>query len=382
METTMTENNEKDLRYNGEPSIILPHRPFFSVIVACYSSKDTIGILLQSIVDQDMKDDIEVVLSDDCSPDQSYNEVVDTFKDKICIRQVQTDYNFAPGNTRERGIEYATGEWITIADHDDQYIPGSLKKIKDELTRSNEQYYMVANFREVNFKTKKIVREMKHSMGWNHAKFYNMDNLWKAQNIHFKKDLMSHEDICISSQINCAMKHLNSTPKFSDTFCYIWYSRPTSVSRSKYGNDDGVDHNFLEIFFEDYINSTASVYFDKLEQGYIDKNYALQNVLEVVGYVYFYMQSFIFNHPDKYIAKNINLARELLINTKEVFDINNDDIYNWFAANGAANFATVEKSAIIGVGNFIPPYSLKEWLDMLHHDLKKRIVTSDMIHKE
>ena len=43
-------------------------RPFFSIIIPCYNSKNTLGRLLQSIVDQKMDyNDIQVVLADDCS---------------------------------------------------------------------------------------------------------------------------------------------------------------------------------------------------------------------------------------------------------------------------------------------------------------------------
>ena len=43
-------------------------RPFFSVIIPCYNSRNTIGILLESIVKQHMlKNEIEVCIADDCS---------------------------------------------------------------------------------------------------------------------------------------------------------------------------------------------------------------------------------------------------------------------------------------------------------------------------
>ena len=56
-----------------------------------------------------MNDDIEVILADDCSP-ESYQEVVDSYRDILSIRQIKTDYNFTPGNTREKGVSIADGE--------------------------------------------------------------------------------------------------------------------------------------------------------------------------------------------------------------------------------------------------------------------------------
>ena len=64
--------------YSGLPSIILPNRPFYSIIVPCYNSRNTLGNLLDSILQQNMNDDLEVILSDDCST-ESYQDIVDKY---------------------------------------------------------------------------------------------------------------------------------------------------------------------------------------------------------------------------------------------------------------------------------------------------------------
>lgn len=366
-------------RYNGMPSIVLDHRPFFSIIIACYNSRETLENLLDSILDQEMNDDIEVILSDDCST-ESYDDIVDDYRDILSIRQIKTDYNFAPGNTREKGVSIAEGEWISIADHDDEYIPGSLKKVKEQILANNEQFYAVGNFIERDYYTGNIIREMKRCMGWNHAKFYNLDNLWKHFDIHFTKDLLTHEDICISSQINCVMNFLNRVPLFIDEFCYVWNARTTSVSRSIYMKD-GKEHHFLEMFFEDYLKSTAKVYFDQYRKGNITQDYAIDSVLEVLGYAYFYTQGFIFHHPDDYIKENVEICRKFLVGIKKVFGYNNEMIYNWMASNDAYHFCRIKETADLGSGPYIPSQTIRDWLNSLHEDIQPKLTMKDVMHK-
>ena len=362
--------------FNGKPSIELSHRPFFTIVIPCYNSRKTLGDLLQSIVEQDMLDDIEVILSDDHST-ESYQDIVNQFTDKLCIKQVQTEYNFAPGNTRERGTHEATGEWLTFADHDDVYFPHTLPEIKRLILEHGEQYYAIANFVEANPDTGEVISEMVQTRNWNHAKFYNLDNLWKAYDIHFKKDLLTHEDIYISSRVNCIMEQINGdNPLYIDIFCYIWNNRPTSVSREKYGN-----HTFLEVFYPDYIRSTADVYIDAYETYHFDYNYCCSSAIDCLLYCYFYTESFKFHDPEGYIRENDNYSRDLLVRIKQIFQINNDQIYDYAAQEDAVPYSQIRESAAGGAGPNIPTMTLKQWLNFLHADIKPRMTMSDAMHK-
>lgn len=362
--------------YNGQPSFKLPQRPWLSIIVPCYNSRKTLGALLQSIVDQNMEDEIEVILSDDHST-ESYQDIVEMYNDTLSIRQVMTEYNFAPGNTRERGVSIAEGEWVAFADHDDVYIPGTLRQIKDIIVQSGEQYYAIANFIEANPDTGEVIREMKGFRNWNHAKFYNLDNFWKANDIHFKKDLLTHEDIYISSTVNCAIRRVNGdNPLFIDVFCYIWNNRPTSISREKYG-----DHTFLEVFYEDYIKSTGDVYIEQYKQGRLDNVYATDSVLEILLFCYFYTESFKFHDPNGYIRENDEFSRRYLVAIKQAFGFTNDFIVSYVAQEDAIRYTSVRETAIIGAGPCLESRTFAQWLDYLHEDIKPRITMSDAMHK-
>lgn len=369
----MTEN--KNI-FDGMPSIVLENRPFLSIIIPCYNSRKTLGSLLESIIAQDMNDEIEVILADDHSP-ESYQDVVEEYNQTLSIKQIQTDYNFAPGNTREKGVSIAEGEWVCFADHDDEFIPGTLKQIKYSIQELGEDQFVVSNFYEMNPDTHEVIQEMRGTRNWMHAKFYNLDNFWKKYDIHFKKDLLTHEDICVSSQINCAAVMSGKEPTYLDIFCYIWMARPTSISREKYG-----DRTFLEVFYRDYIESTGYTYIDKFINYGVDANYVLDSAIEVLLYCYFYIQGFKFHRPEDWLRDNEQHAREYLVTIKEIFGLTNIDIINYVAQNDANTYMEVKKFAHVGVGPFIETETFAQWLNILHRDINYQKVTmSDAMQK-
>ena len=352
-------------KYSGTPSIQLDHRPFFSIVIACYNPRKYLKELLNSIIAQKMNDDIEVILSDDHST-ENYDDIVSEYDETLCIKRVQTDYNFAPGNTRERGTLYTTGKWLCFADQDDVFVDDKLSNVKKTIIDKKETVYAVANFLQVNPTNDEIINAYYRPLGWNHAKYYNLDT-WRKYNIHFVKDLVSHEDVYISSVMNCIMNSLNREPLYIDEYTYIWYSRPESISHRKYVRDNN-QHLFLEKYLPDYIRATGDVYIDQYMKGIISREYAVNSAAEILAYCYFYMQGFIFDNPKGFLRKNFEWCRGYLIRIKKLYQITNVDIWNLLAANGADRYMQVEHTAHIGVGPYIPYFTLMEWMEYLHKD--------------
>ena len=351
-----------------KPKIIYDKRPLLSIVIAYYNGESTIRKLLDSILHQKgMENRIEVILSNDCSPHtQPLVDVIHDYEDLISLKVVNTDYNFAPGNTRERGASIAEGKWLAFADQDDFYIDDSLGPIMDIIEEANEQYLAIADFYEVEKDNPdKIIRDLRATMNWNHAKFYNLDNLWKRYNIHFKKDLLTHEDIYISSCVNCTMKNIGAKPLFINKHCYKWTANPGTISRQRY---DG--HMFIEMFFGDYLESTGEVYLEKAKANALDWNFALGNCTQILMFCYHYLESFKFHMgPEKYIHQNEDIARDFLIRVKEFFKVDNQRLYNISAYSDAALYESTAKGASIGTGPYIPSLTWRQWLDHMHKDL-------------
>ena len=342
----------------------MDHRPFFSVIVACYNPKKYITKLLVSIVNQHLPNDIELILVDDHST-EDYGMIVDGFKDLINIVEIETTNDLhTPGNTRQHGVNVATGEWICFLDQDDEFYPDTLIVVKDTIERTGEKYYCISDFNEVNMDDT-IKRQFRTVLGWCHGKFYNLDNFWNQFGISFKLDLKTHEDIYICSNCNAIISFLQPyNPTYAEVVTYKWRANPESLTHAKYVEEAG-EHTFLEALFGDYIESTAMVYLDHYERRNITREYALGSMTNVLCYCYHYMMGFMFRDPKGYVKKNIQLSWDLYHLIQITFGVDKIDIFGILAANDAAEFNSIRQSAETGVGPHIPCMTFMQWLDFL-----------------
>lgn len=89
-----------------------------SVVVPVYNVEPYLRQCLNSITNQTLKD-IEIILLDDCSMDNSPIICKEFASQDARIVFIQNSINMGPGPTRNRGIELSHGEYIGFVDPDD-----------------------------------------------------------------------------------------------------------------------------------------------------------------------------------------------------------------------------------------------------------------------
>jgi succinoglycan biosynthesis protein ExoO len=104
--------------------------PVVSVIVPVYNAADTIRQALQSAVQQTLRN-IEIIVFDDCSSDQSVAIVQAMAAQDHRIRLLIGDHNRGPSAGYNRAIAAATGTWLAILDADDWFTPERLNVMVD-----------------------------------------------------------------------------------------------------------------------------------------------------------------------------------------------------------------------------------------------------------
>lgn len=306
-----------------------------------------------------LKNDIEVILADDCST-ESYQDVVDQYKYKLNIKQTKTEYNCCPGNTRQAGVNIATGEWLVFADHDDSFFPDSFQLVKEDILKNELNTMYISKFVKTN-KDRSIFKEMP-TAGWTHGKFFNKDNFWDKYNFHYIKDLTSHEDISISSQINCVFsveKDLKIIE--SKVLTYQWVEREESESNKPYFDEDGVQRPFLDIFYVDYIKSTAGIYYQKYQEGSVSKEFTEKQLKQVLLYAYFYAEGNYFV-TGSYLKKNYEEITKYMNILKNQFNLLPQDIVNYYKTEGRKQYTSIFKTSLIATGAVLYNYTLKDWL--------------------
>lgn len=108
----------------------------FSIIIPVYGTEKYLEQCLQSLLSQDY-DDYEIILVDDCSPDNS-PIICDRYADKYSqIKVIHKQENEGLGFARNTGVEVSEGEYILFVDSDDTVAPNLLQKcsgVLDEKT--------------------------------------------------------------------------------------------------------------------------------------------------------------------------------------------------------------------------------------------------------
>lgn len=98
-----------------------------SVIIPVYNSAKYIEKTLQSVFEQSY-DDIEIILVDDCSTDNSA-DIISQYKrfhpEIVSFTQSQ---NYGAGVARNKALEIATGRYVAFLDADDLWMPQKTKK--------------------------------------------------------------------------------------------------------------------------------------------------------------------------------------------------------------------------------------------------------------
>ncbi|MFM0788268.1 glycosyltransferase family 2 protein [Streptococcus suis] len=92
--------------------------PKVSIIVPVYNTEDYIGECIESILNQSLTD-IELILVNDCSTDRSLDILRKYEQIDSRIHIIDSLSNTGVGEARNKGIERASGQYISFVDSDD-----------------------------------------------------------------------------------------------------------------------------------------------------------------------------------------------------------------------------------------------------------------------
>lgn len=108
-----------------------------SVIIPTYNGGKTIERAINSVLNQTAKVDIEILVCDDCSTD----DTTSIAESKGCIVITTGVNSGGPNKGRNLGIGYATGDYIAFLDQDDEWLPDKLEKQLKEINNGAEMVY-------------------------------------------------------------------------------------------------------------------------------------------------------------------------------------------------------------------------------------------------
>lgn len=335
-------------------------KPFLSIIVPCYNCENTIGRLLDSIVQNNMsKDDLQVIICDDKSTD-NFLSIAKTYEDKLNIDYCETYRDFhCPGNTRNASLPYILGEWFTFIDHDDMFEPNVLLYVKNFIQKNNLQYTLVTNFREYNIEKNKYTKEFTREDAdtWLHGKFFNTQHTLKDFNCHFYEDLFSHEDLYFNS-VNLGNLISNGMDyDYLDIYTYKWVYNPQSLSRSYFNKI----HYYIETYLGDYIFAASEPFLQLYQKDKKHKDFYINQIIMTLLHAYFYYQASIWRLGNKRLSSKIEDIHKLKVKIHEVIKMNDFDIIN-FIYSDPNKYENIKRNCEYGTCRFVETQSFRDFI--------------------
>ena len=272
--------------------------PILSFCIPTYNNRNELELTLESMIPQilEMEDQIEIVISDNCSEDNTQGLVEKYMALYSFITYNKNSENIGPGRNMFKAIELASGDLVWLMG-DDELMPGALQHVLDAIVKVGKPY---PSNTYVNW----IHRWPKSYQG-NRAK-------WETQtNARVKEDILVNDiesyfkfrapyfafmsahildrslidlDILRSfadtrwPQVAILIMNLNKNPKSLHIAkpcvldIYENYEKPRAMSRDPMSRDV-----FEQLFY---------VLHDLVEMGEIKEAIARQAVLECYGYIF------------------------------------------------------------------------------------------------
>lgn len=218
-----------------------------SVIVPVYGAERYLEACVRRIMHQTYRN-LEIILVEDCSPDQSGIICDRLAKEDARITVIHRKTNGGISAARNSGIAIAKGNYIGFSDCDDSMHKKNFE-IMHRLLIENQADIVVADYleieddetcredKEIDFTKIKIEvyggvecmnhlltkRNIKTILPWN--KLYKR-SVFDAGN-RFPEGINGEDDFCIPHLLCAASKVI-----YTDVSLYYWRKRPTSYSRS------------------------------------------------------------------------------------------------------------------------------------------------------
>lgn len=98
-----------------------------SIITPAYRAASIIGDTIASVIAQTHAD-WELLIADDCSPDETREVVRGWEKRDPRIKLIELERNGGPAAARNAALEQATGRWLAFLDSDDLWLPQKLER--------------------------------------------------------------------------------------------------------------------------------------------------------------------------------------------------------------------------------------------------------------
>lgn len=159
-----------------------------SVVMPCFNGERFIEKQIMSIINQSYKN-IELIIVDDCSIDNTVNIVSDLARRYPQIKLYQNVLNLGLNKNFEKAITLATSDYIALSDQDDIWLP---TKIEELLNTIGDQWLIFSNSRLINENDEEIEGTLIQDISVERLTFksISINNFVTGHTVLFRRDLL------------------------------------------------------------------------------------------------------------------------------------------------------------------------------------------------
>ena len=194
-----------------------------SISVAAYNVENFIKTNLDSFVNSEVKDDIEVLVTDDESKDETAKIVLEYEKKYPNIVKLIRQKNAGPGSTVNSGIKNATGKYFRMVDADDWVDTKNLKEYI-EFLKKHDADMIVTNYTLVDNETNEETRKVFSKKETNTVLDFNEncnDVEFEMHNVTYKTEILKNNNIILDNGFYTDVEYLLLPFPFVKTIAYL-----------------------------------------------------------------------------------------------------------------------------------------------------------------
>ncbi len=138
---------------------------FLTIIITTYNRRKLVQSAISSALFwANHRDDVEIVVVDDCSTDSTVSEIKKTYHTEISsgiMRIIRLEKNLGVTGAKNVGARIAHGDWITFLDSDDELRTAVYEEVLIEISKNNSS---IIFFRALNVSQNQLIGEQSHAM--------------------------------------------------------------------------------------------------------------------------------------------------------------------------------------------------------------------------
>jgi len=277
--------------------------PLVSIVITTYNRYGLLKKIINDIYKQTYKN-IEIIVSDDCSTDNTY-EIKNLFPK---IKYIKTTKNLGYAKNSKFALKYANGEYLAFFSDDDKlvydgFIETAVEKLQNSdlfIAKSAIKYHNKLYYKKYNFKEKYKKYEFFEFL--KDINFYYVD-FFSFSSCIFKTDIFKSIEpfetlLNFACDVDTAsiFKYLDKCENiyFFDKIVYLW-TRPNSNSISGNSSDDMAYHvlqmissslnirkNITQDIYKKYYNGYVEFVFEAIKSDFYlsNRNYYFNKLLK------------------------------------------------------------------------------------------------------